>query len=111
MDQILAFLNNQQYAIILGSVVGVVMRFLPAFKNVSNEVTPFLVVLTAWATNVFGPGEAHAAFLGGALGSLGSIFIPVMDMAVSKFLHETILRGLYKGLRLKKAEPTQVVEH
>jgi hypothetical protein len=104
MDGVIAFLNNQQYAILAAMAVGILVKYLPFLKGVSNEGIPFLAALTAWVTNVFGAPEVQAGVLGGVLGGIGGIFVPVIDAAVSKFVHETLLRGLWKAIGLKKPE-------
>lgn len=109
MDQILAFLNNQQYAIIAGTLVGIIFKFFPAFKDWSNAIIPFLVALTAWAVNVFGPAPAEAAFLGGALKHLGGIFVPVFDAVAAKFIHDFLLRGALSTIGVKKPESSKPV--
>ena len=101
MDQILAFLNNQQFAIIAAMLVPFIYKYVPAFKTFSNGLCTVLAALAAWATNVFGPTPAHAAFLGGALGAVGSVFIPVIDALITKLLHDHIFNPAYKAVGLK----------
>lgn len=100
MDSIIAFLNNQQFAILAALVVPFIFKYVPAFKGISNELCTLLAALSAWATNVFAP-PAHAAFLGGALAGFGSIFIPFIDALVTKALHDHIFNPAYKAVGLK----------
>lgn len=102
MESVLAFLNNQQFAILAALVVPFLFKYIPAFKGISNDLCAILAALSAWATNVFGPQEAHAAFLGGALGTFGSIFIPAIDALITKVLHDHLLNPAYKVLGVKK---------
>lgn len=102
MDQILAFLNNQQWAILAGMLVPFIYKYVPKFKNYSNELCTLLAALSAWAMNVFGPTPAHASVLGGALGAFGSIFIPALDALVCKLLHDAILNPAYKAFGVRK---------
>lgn len=106
MDSILAFLNNQQYAILAALAVPFIFKYLPAFKGYSNDLCALLAAAAAWATNVFGPTEAHAAFMGGVLGTIGCIFIPAIDALVTKLFHDHLLNPAYKVFGLKKPEGT-----
>lgn len=100
MDSVLAFLNNQQYAILAAIVVPFVFKYFPACKKISNELCTLLAAASAWATNAFAP-DAHAAFLGGALGLFGGIFVPAIDALITKLLHDKILNPAYKVFGMK----------
>lgn len=101
MDSILAFLQNQQFAILAALVVPFLFKYLPATKGLSNDLCTILAALSAWCTNVF-VGHADAAFLGGALGFLGGIFIPAIDALITKVLHDHVFNPAYKALGVKK---------
>ena len=105
MDQILAFLNNQQWAILAAMLVPFIYKYFPAFKNFSNGLCTLLAALAAWATNVFGPTPAHAAIFGGALGGFASIFIPVIDALITKLLHDQVFNPAYKAVGLNPPLP------
>jgi hypothetical protein len=100
MDSILAFLNNQQFALLAALVVPFLFKYIPAFKGISNQLCALLAALSAWATNAFVP-PAHAALLGGALAGFGSIFIPFIDALITKVLHDHVFNPAYKAVGLK----------
>ena len=102
MQGILDFLQNQQFAILAAMLVGLLYKFVPAFKKLSNELIPILAALAAWLTNVFGPTPAHASVFGDALRGFGGVFLPLADAAVSKLIHELFLRGAASAVGLKK---------
>src|SRR6267142_2560619 len=101
MNSILAFLQNQQFAVLAALVVPFIFKYFPAFKKLSNELCTLLAALSAWAANVF-VGQAHAAFLGGALGGFASVFIPLIDALITKLLHDNVFNPAYKALGVKK---------
>lgn len=58
MDAIIGFL--QANVVILGFIVGLAVKYLPALKAVSNKWIPYLNTLVALLLQIFGPAEAHA---------------------------------------------------
>jgi len=105
VDQIIAFLNNQQWAILAAMLVPFIYKYLPWFKNFSNGLCTLLAAISAWAVNVFGPTPAHAAILGGMLAPFGSIFLPVIDALVTKLFHDHVMNPAYKAVGLKAPQP------
>jgi len=106
MDSILAFLNNQQVALVCAMLVPFLYKYLPVTRNLSNGFCTLLAAASAWAANVFAP-PAHAAIFGGALASFGTIFIPFVDALITKLFHDHIFNPAYKAMGLKPPSPTQ----
>lgn len=104
--EVINFLSNETYSVIAVTILGILFKFLPQFKSWSNEIIPFLGVVVAWLTKVFMPETANAGILDGivkgVLSPLAPLVLSVVDVSLSKFLHETILRGLATALNVKK---------
>lgn len=107
MESILAFLENQQFALLAAMIVPFIYKYVPWFKGFSNELCALLAALSAWAINVFAPEQAHAgqvAIFGGILSPVATIFVSALDAIVTKFAHDWILNPAYKAVGLKKPQ-------
>lgn len=111
MDSILAFFTNESFAVVAGLVVGVIYKFVPALRNLSNQMIPLLTAATAFLVHALGPAEAHAGILSGVAGTFGGIFLPVVratvDSIVAKWVNEHMLRGALDAAGWRKPIPTK----
>lgn len=90
MDAIIGIAQNPLVLTLLGAVI----KFFPGIRTViANRFIPVVLAVVAWATQVVGPAEAHAAGfafgLGGVFASLGAA---VWQTAQAWALNEMFLR-------------------
>lgn len=88
-------------------LVGIVVKYVPAFGKWPNKVIPYLNVVVSFLAQVFGPSVANAALPG----VVGVAAVSVADALVNSLFHSIIARQLYEGFArpvLEKALKVQV---
>lgn len=78
----------------LGMVaVGIVVKYVPAFRKVSNQTIPYINVVLAFLVQILAPQAANA----GIPGAVGLATVGVADAVVKSFVHSILARQLYEG--------------
>lgn len=99
MDAILGFINAN--VVLIGFLWGILVKYLPALKNVPNTLIPYMNALLALLTGLAGPGIAHAGILGGTLGGgfFGHIIGAGWSAIQSALLYEVFVRHPIKAVQ------------
>jgi len=94
---LLAFFSSRANAVMAGIVAGLLFKFLPAFRNLTNEWIPVVTALMSFLIQAVQPASAQAGFFGDLLRTSAGIMAPVVlasiDSRISKFVNEGWLRG------------------
>jgi hypothetical protein len=100
----LGFIN--QNMAILGFVIGLLVKYLPALKFVPNVLIPYLITLTGILTSLFGPVDAQAATgILGLGGGLLSVFITSGIEAIkSALIYEVFARHPLEARGIRKVQ-------
>lgn len=102
MDAILGFINAN--VVLIGFLWGILVKYLPALKNVPNTLIPYMNALLALLTGLMGPATAHAAVLGisiGGDGFLGHILGAGWSAIQSALIYEVFARHPIKAIQGK----------
>lgn len=94
---LIAFFSSRANATVAGIIAGLLFKFVPAFKNFTNEWIPVLTAVTSFLVQLVEPSTAQAGFFGDLLRTSAGVLAPVVlsaiDSRVSKFVFDGWLRG------------------
>lgn len=88
---------------LVGFVVGLIVKYVPALAKIPNAIIPYLNVALYMLLKLF-VGEAHAGGLGAAFGSVGILLGGFLHSVFAAQLYERFGRTAFeKWLGWKKA--------
>lgn len=102
MDAILGFI--QQNMVMIGFVVGLLVKYQPKLKWVPNEFIPYANIVIGLLAQLFGPADAHAGVLGGVFSIASPFLVAGWDAIKSALIYEIFGRHVIeRRLGWKKA--------
>jgi len=103
MNDVLKFLTDNSFLVIVGIVTGILIRYVPVIGKIPNWVTPWLnglvVFFGAWAVP---PAQAGIfGSIAGEIGGLGKLVVSAAIVALQSGIYEALFHHPFRVLEKK----------